>query len=55
MWVVHGILYPHRLKTVEGHVPRVPHLNAPMGEGGLRGRNTPKIFSPPWKNVLDTA
>jgi len=51
----HGILYPHRLKTVGEHVPRLPHWNAPMGAGGLMGRRTPKIFSPPWKNVLDIA
>jgi len=25
-----GILYPHRLKKVAGHIPRVPHLIAPM-------------------------
>jgi len=24
-----------------------------MGAGGLRGRNTPEIFRPLWKNVLD--
>jgi len=27
----HGILFPYRLKNVGGHVPRIPHLNAPMG------------------------
>ena len=47
MWGVHGILYPHRLKRVVGHVPHVPHLNAPMGAGGLRGRSTPKILFAP--------
>ena len=32
----HGISYPHRLKKGGGHVPRVPHLIATMGAGGLR-------------------
>ena len=31
----------------EGHGRRIPHLNAPMGAGGLRGQSNPKIFSPP--------
>jgi len=26
----HGILFPHHLQKARGHVPRVPHLIAPM-------------------------
>ena len=40
----HGISYPHRLKKRGGHVPRVPHLIATMGAGGLRVAKPPKIF-----------
>jgi len=34
------IIYPPSEKS-GGHVPHVPHLNAPMGAGGLRGRSIP--------------
>jgi len=34
-------------KKSGGHLPHVPHLNVPMGAGGLRGRSTPKFFFAP--------